>query len=119
MSQPPFGQYGQQGQGPPPQQRMKPYTFRSASGGRVTISDDAVLMSPVLLKHFTFKRIRWAREEVAEVSVRPLPRNRCEVTVTRRDGTMRRYGQVQAAAAEVESAFAARGYGSPGPGPDQ
>jgi hypothetical protein len=93
---------------------MKPCTFRSASGGRVTISGDAVLMSPVLLKDFTFKRIRWARDEVSAVSVQPLPRNRCELTVTRRDGMMRRYGQVQATAAEVESAFAVRGYATRG-----
>ena len=89
---------------------MKPYTFRSASDGRVTISDDAILMSPVLLKDFTYKRTRWARDEVAAVSVQPLPRRRCEVAVTRRDGTMRRYRGVKAAAAEVESAFAVRGY---------
>jgi len=91
---------------------MKPYTFRALGGGRVTIRDDAIVMSPVL-KDLTFKRIRWARDEVAAVSVQPLPRKRCEVSVTRRDGTMRRYRGIPAAAAEVESAFAVRGYPRP------
>ena len=130
MSQPPFGEYGQQGQyqppppyrgrpyappgpgryQPPPRQPMMAYTFSAQGGGRVTVTDDAILMSP-MLKDLTFKRIRWNRADVAAVSVQPLPRNRCEVAVTRRDGTMRRYRQVRAAAAEVESAFAVRGYG--------
>ena len=33
---------------------MKPYTFRALGGGRVTIRDDAIVMSPVL-KDLTFK----------------------------------------------------------------
>jgi hypothetical protein len=97
-----------QGQ-PHPQQPMRAYTFYAAGGGRVTITDEAILMSPML-----FKQIRWARADVAAVSVQPLPRNRCEVAVTRRDGMMRKYRQVRAAAAEVQSAFVVRGYGNPG-----
>ena len=115
----PYGQQSYPPQGPPPSyqgpyppQPMKPYTFRALGGGRVTIQDDAIVMSPVL-KNLTFKRIRWARAEVAAVPVQPLPRKRCEVSVTRRDGTMRRYRGIPAAAAEVELAFVVRGYPRP------
>jgi hypothetical protein len=122
MSQQPWDRYGQQPyppQGPPPPyqgpyqpQPMMAYTFHAGGGGRVTIRDDAIVFSP-MVRDFTLKQIRWDRAEIAAVSVQPLPRNHCEVAVTRRDGTLRRYRQVRAAAAEVGSAFAVRGYPRP------
>ena len=115
----PYGQQHYPPQGPPPPfqgsyppQPMRAYTFYAQGGGRVIIRDDAIVFSP-MVRDFTWKRIRWDRAEVAAVSVQPLPRNRCEVAVTRWDGTMRRYRRVRAAAAEVRSAFAVRGYAQP------
>lgn len=101
---------------PPPQHRqpMKPYTFRAGGLAVVTIRDDGVMLPPAF-SDWTLKRVRWDRADVAAVSVEPHPRrNRaCEVAITRRDGKLRRYRRVQAAAAEVASAFGVRGYPLP------
>lgn len=88
---------------------MKSYIFRAKGGARVIVADEGLSFSPVV-RDLTFRRLNWPRADIAAVSVQPLPRRRCEVAVTHRDGSMRRFSDVHAAAAEVESAFAVRGY---------
>ena len=61
----------------------------------------------------TFHRLSWDLADIAAMSVQPLAGRRCEVAVTHRDGTLRRFTDVHAAPGEVESAFAVRGYRRP------
>jgi len=88
---------------------MRPYVFHARGGAKVTVADGGISFSPTV-RDLTFKKQHWLRADIAAVSVQPLPRRRCEVALMHQDGAIRRFTNVPAAAAEVESAFAVRGY---------
>jgi hypothetical protein len=90
---------------------LKPYTFLASGNQRVNVGDDEVTFRPILADK-SLRRQHWAKTEILAVSVGPsgAKRRRCEVSLTRADGTVRRFREVMGDAAEVATAFDLRGY---------
>jgi hypothetical protein len=90
---------------------MLPYRFRFGGTRHVAIDDEGVTFSPSV-RNMTLRKLRWSKGDIVAVSVQQASRNgrACEVTLFRRDGTVQRFRDAGASAAEVTTAFAVRGY---------
>lgn len=90
---------------------LKPYTFLASGNQRVIVEDDEVTFRPILADR-SLVRQHWAKADILAVSVGPsgAKRRRCEVSLTRGDGTVRRFREVISDAVEVATAFDLRGY---------